>query len=459
MSDPIEELSNFDAGVPVNPMPAAEVRRRGERLRRRNAALVVGGAALAVALVAIPIAVFAGDDGGRPQPAGPSGLTTKALLTADEVPARQRLTEWRESPQQKGEVLACAPQLNSLNDDAEAWVRRDFEADVAGGPPGDVPASVVKTEVLQFADDAAARDQYDRVRGLMFGCPGGDDLATKSVSAHAVVIDRGQGEVRRHDFFAPDICTDCDAIRFDHMGVAHFDDRLVMVSFAEVGGPLEPEGLDATMEELFDAAVTKAGGEVTGVPEEEDSAPEPDPVDFPIDWDLVDMTGDGGEIRGPGPKAEGAAEVSPCDRVVWPATGVDRLAVTTTGPEFAESRELVVFASADQAAAIMEDVRSAIAACPTEVNDLDPTNSPELAWDVLQADTGYDDSVTFSQTYTDGMPGGQVWQLTRVGRAIIAVSTGGEYSRGKSASSATVRLTEITDHMTQEMCDYTEAGC
>ena len=48
------------------------------------------------------------------------------------------------------------------------------------------------------------------------------------------------------------------------MGVAQFDDRVVLVSLAEVGGPLEPEGLDASMDELFQAAVTKAGGEITG---------------------------------------------------------------------------------------------------------------------------------------------------------------------------------------------------
>src|SRR5918992_2949226 len=112
MRDPIEELSSFDPGGSVHPLPAAEVRRRGERLRRRNLALVAGAVA-AVLVVAIPISVLAGgDEGGRPEPAG---LTTDALLTADEVPARERLTEWR-AAQPEGEVLACAPQENSLAD-------------------------------------------------------------------------------------------------------------------------------------------------------------------------------------------------------------------------------------------------------------------------------------------------------------------------------------------------------
>ena len=49
MPDPMDELSNFEPGVPVSPIPAAEVRRRGDRLRRRNTALAVGGAVAAIA--------------------------------------------------------------------------------------------------------------------------------------------------------------------------------------------------------------------------------------------------------------------------------------------------------------------------------------------------------------------------------------------------------------------------
>ena len=459
MPDPIEQLSNFDPGVPVNPLPAAEVRRRGDRLRRRNTAVVGGGAVAAVLLVAVPVAVVAGGDGGEPQPAPPVGLTDEVLLNADEVPARERLTPWRQV-ESEGPVLACAPDGAAL--DPASSVRRDFAADVAGAPADQIPVSAVRTQVLQFEDASEARDSYGQAQRWVLGCPGGDELAAKGVSKYTVELADGEGEWQRHDFYAPDICTECDAIRFDRMGVAQFGDRVVLVSLAEVGGPLEPEGLDATMERLFDAAITRAGGEITGGSASGEGSAEPPSaagVDgVPLDWDLVDMRGDGGKIYGPGPEARGADEVSPCDEVVWPEAGVDRSAVTTTGPEFVESRELVELASADEAVAAMERIRSAIAACPTEINELDPTSNPEQAWEVLPADTGYD-SVTFSLTYTDGLPGGTIWQLTRVGRAILAVSTGGEYSGGDSASFAAERLTEITDRMTPAMCAFTEAGC
>lgn len=59
MPDPIEELHNFPTeGLHVNPLPASEVRRRGDRMRRRNTALAtVGAIAAAVIVVATPFAV------------------------------------------------------------------------------------------------------------------------------------------------------------------------------------------------------------------------------------------------------------------------------------------------------------------------------------------------------------------------------------------------------------------
>ncbi len=138
--------------------------------------------------------------------------------------------------------------------------------------------------MLQFDDAATAKEEYNQAQGWIVGCPGGKDLARKGVSVTTVEIEDGQGEWRQHDFYAPDICTECDAIRFDRMGVAQFDDRVVLVSLAEVGGPLEPEGLDASMDELFQAAVTKAGGEITGAAGEGTGGPAP--LDFQLEIGL-----------------------------------------------------------------------------------------------------------------------------------------------------------------------------
>lgn len=60
MPDPIDQLHDFaQLGTPVNPISATEVRRRGDRLRRRNRVLTgVGTLAAAVVLVGTPIAIL-----------------------------------------------------------------------------------------------------------------------------------------------------------------------------------------------------------------------------------------------------------------------------------------------------------------------------------------------------------------------------------------------------------------
>ena len=447
MPDPIEELSNFEPGVPVNPMSAAEVRRRGDRLRRRKTALVVGGAVAAVVLVAVPVAVFAGgDDGGEPAPAE-QGLTSDVLLTADEVPARERLTAWEEA-EPEGQVLACAPQEPAVLD-ADTSLRRDFAANIAESPADDIPASVVRTEVLQFADVATARQEYEQAQGWIFGCPGGDDLARKGVSVTNVEITDGQGEWRQHDFYAPDICTECDAVRFDRMGIAQFDDRVVLLSLAEVGGPLEPEGLDASMDELFTAAVTKAGGEIT----DQGTAEVPQALDFPIENGLA--TDSDSSIDGPGPDVEGV--ILPegfCGAAAWPSSEpAARLAVKVTGPEYGIWRELVTFDSTDEAVAVVEELRAAVADCPQVAAD-DPAN--DLSFVSHDVDSGYDDA-TFSYTYSEGL-GGVVYQFVRVGHAVLATAQAGEWSP-ETAKSGAEELNGENTQLIPLMCEYTEEGC
>jgi len=73
MSDPIQDLKNFHPeGLNVNPLPASEVRRRGDRRRHRSNALAAIGGVAAVALIATPLALVArGEDRTAPQPAAP----------------------------------------------------------------------------------------------------------------------------------------------------------------------------------------------------------------------------------------------------------------------------------------------------------------------------------------------------------------------------------------------------
>jgi hypothetical protein len=77
MSDPINDLENFNSeGLPVNPLAPSEVRRLGDRMRRRrNVTAAVAGVA-AVAVIAAPIALFAGRDNSSAPAPDPTTSTT-----------------------------------------------------------------------------------------------------------------------------------------------------------------------------------------------------------------------------------------------------------------------------------------------------------------------------------------------------------------------------------------------
>jgi hypothetical protein len=454
MPDPIEQLSDFEPGVPMSPMSPAEIRRRGERRRRRNAVLAVGGAAAAVLLVAVPLAVVDGDDdgGGTPEPAQ-QPISTDDLLDASELPARPDLTPYEETLPE-GQLLACAPAPPASLDEARGF-RRDFRADFAEGPTEGPPNSVIRTEVLQFDDAAEAREAYDRAQGWLFGCPGGDNLARKGVSVTEYELEDGVGEWRLHEFYAPDICEECDAIRFDRMGIAQFGDRMVAVSLAEVGGPLEPEGLDQSMHDLFFAAVEKAGGEITGAAGASDLPSGPDSLDFPIETGLPEIDGEEFRMDGPGPEVDGVLLPEGfCGAGAWPADGTTgRLAVQVSGPEYGMTRELVTFISADEASLTISALRDAVQACPVVPGD-EPAN--DLTLRTVDVDSGYDDA-TFAVTYGEGL-GGTVFQFVRVGHAVLATAHGGEYSPSTVAAGAR-ELNRENQQLTPLMCEYTEEGC
>lgn len=180
-----------------------------------------------------------------------AGVSADDLLLPGDVPLRDRLGPWRVSAP-TGTVLACHPgTLDELG--AAALSESAFDATIAGYPDQD-PSSVVRTAVLGFADEAAAGTAYDTVTSWIRDCPDG----TKVPGRTDATVEGGRGSWWVRMFSAPDVCTDCDATRFDRMGVAQLGDRLVLVSLAEVGGPMEPEGLDDTMTALFDAAVDRA---------------------------------------------------------------------------------------------------------------------------------------------------------------------------------------------------------
>ena len=100
MSDPTRDLAGLDAvHLGAAPLPASEVRRRGDRLRRRNAALVTAGAGAAVAAVLVPVALLAGgSDRATPSPVGPAGTPSATAPATPSEPAETSTGTPTEAP-------------------------------------------------------------------------------------------------------------------------------------------------------------------------------------------------------------------------------------------------------------------------------------------------------------------------------------------------------------------------
>ncbi|GAB3770516.1 hypothetical protein FB382_000504 [Nocardioides ginsengisegetis] len=123
MSDPFEELRHLQQGIDVNPLPASEVRRRGDRMRRRNTAVAVAGGIAAIALVAVPLSIAAGGSNhSAPQP-GPA--TTSPSASAD---AGAKVS-WRQSIPADFPLTQGFPKTNG-NDGSPVTVQKPTDVEV-----------------------------------------------------------------------------------------------------------------------------------------------------------------------------------------------------------------------------------------------------------------------------------------------------------------------------------------
>jgi hypothetical protein len=173
---------------------------------------------------------------------------------------------------------------------------------------------------------------------------------------------------------------------------------------------------------------------------------------------IVDMSGDGGEVAGPAADLQGVDRTLACGKTVLdqslPMTG--RLVATGSGPEYGEVHQVVSYPDAGTALAQMTYLRDLISGCPRVAGDVSTLGWSAMLFVPTTADTGYDTS-TFGQ-YLEGAPGVGTWQVTRVGRAVLFVTTAGEISQAGLTTDAE-QLTRTTHQLAPLLCGFTDAGC
>lgn len=206
--------------------------------------------------------------------------------------------------------------------------------------------------------------------------------------------------------------------------------------------------------------------------------PSPDPSELPtaadpvpdgqLDLDGLDLTAgmstnDDGSLPQIGIDGQGVGPLSPCATEPTeaadeqsPAQPVQRLTAEVSGPEYSEAREVRVYETVEEATAVLDAVSAEAGTCPEQ-------EVGGTGW-LLEQDTGGlpGDSRLLVRTYEqDGTtpPGAVWWQLTRVGRALVLASTGGEFLPGQGLEQGIAEDTADLVPVVETVCSAQGGPC
>ena len=483
MSDPIRDLENLKhEGMNVNPLPASEVRRRGTRLRRRNNAIAAVGALAVIAVIATPIAVVArGGDHAGPGP----------VDTPSPSPTQTVRTDWLQTiPGSSDDFdLTALPESATFSYE----VRPDSVVDdltLCGVPTFSTRSNDPVAPAVDTRGATHAEAGTDGNAGRTLALYENDQVAAKVLDAvrHGVETcpteQQGQGAPLVYAAVDTDLPTD-DSFVFTEQARMDQDlyADLTVFQVARVGNAvyLATDHTSAGGQQVVDAEVQRMAGlsapvlsdmcifaaepcgspsavttSSSAAPNIGEGAVSAIPAGFPLDRGIAAPEG---PLDGPSAKSDGVPALDLCGASAWPATDVvERLAVTSTMPQFRESRELVTFARTDDASAAIQRVEEGLQSCSVIPGDTAANDKLVDVQPVDDADLGGpDESVTLSITYREGLGGG-IYQFVRVGRAVYGTFVEGEYSRDAAAQAAG-ELAGKTKAIVPEMCIWTVTGC
>lgn len=452
MRDPIDTLTSLDPGDDVDPLPAAEIRRRGDARRRRRIAGMGATAALALATAVVVPSLL--DRGAPIAPADPEPSTGWVTTIPDDATLTPAVDGFEDRFTWVTDDTATG--VSTLGLCGEAAYPLDAVTDrlAADSQPTGESADAAGRELRLYADDAAAREALQRVRDAVAGCPQEDHDGTTWLNQELVQAgEMGEESTAVGRTFAVDgqATPGLELWTFVRVGNA-----IAAIHVYSEHGDLETGyALDGDMPPLQAIVDGMCLYSLEGCAE-----PTPSPTssvcdgcigDFPVDRYLPT----GAEYTEFDPTSP-AQVVTVCQDQVWPVDEypgyMEGHGVGVIGPEMVEMRWVANFGDGELAGTAMEDVREAVSDCLlTEVDDT------EFAVTELDGGTGQDE-VTFALVELGAGPNGAVYQLVRVGSAILFSASAGEYTL-ESAQDAADDLSEQSADLAGEMCVFTEDGC
>lgn len=449
MRDPIEELENFTVpGTPMTPLPAAEVRRRGDRIRRRNNVLAGAAAVAVVAAIVTPVAVLADRDDSRSIDPAPQ---TDWVTT---VPA--------DFPLNNGMFGEPKVTTRSGIDDIElcettAWSPTDpvGTVDLAGARFEENEAYQGRTLAL-YSDATSAEAAMAEIRTGVENCPRDENGTGLPLVNELVSLDLSGDDWLTVVQQAKDAASFSDLTVWEV--VRSGNALLIDSSFGMAGGDQvvsDTAALLANRSEIVRGQLCVFSADPCATPPRiPEEAPDPGtgegavsaiPSGLQLGRGLSSFEGE--PVDGPSPTAEGVPALELCGTSVWPVTGVERLAVTVSGPEYRENRELVTFASSAELTAALDALRASS----------DPTCAPDgRPMESYDEQVG-DDSVTFAMGY-EGGTGLDIYQFVQVGRSLLATR---RMTEGflDSAEASVRYVTKANKGLVPDLCPFTERGC
>ncbi|GAA4375663.1 hypothetical protein [Nocardioides caricicola] len=432
MPDPIDELENFSIpGPPMNPMPAAEVRRRGDRIRRRNNALATVGGIAAVAVIATPFAVFAGGqsspDDVDPAPAPQWSTTVPDSFDIAALPEGSTYSFEVVDGSTVDDVTLCgAPAFSTASNDPAGPA-----TDTVGATWTELESSGTADRTLAvYADGATAQTALDGFRQAVLDC--GQDR-TGGVSTVNDVVDRAVPGAE--DSFVYTNQVKNGALLFDMTAyeVARVGNALYVAnSHTSAGGDQAMDTVDLLIEHsapvLDQMCVFSIEGCDPARPDASEGVDEPTgltgaiPDSFPLEKGLPTDPQGGVGLEGPSHDLDLAVynlenNLRACGVA---ATGlpkaIDTLNAGFRSPAAAVLRQLRTFDSVDEAQAYAEGVMAPFASC-TE----DPEGGVTKIYEVTPEEAGDHAASAMMRVEVDGEPGVgyQLVQVVRVGQAVL----------------------------------------
>lgn len=442
--DPLQQLADFGTGGPVNPLPAAEVRRLGDRRRARRTAVSAVAGVTAVLAVAVPAAIYAGRDGGSQPPEVVETPTVTSI--PDDFPLDRNAYDFgadgdRQGPAAAVEVeraLPCGaePLASAAESDRLAFVN-------SGGEFTD------SRELLLFDDEAAALGVMQATRRAV------DECATDDSGPIPLLWTTEEAD------------TGADSVTFrqgvpEEMGGTTYQYTRVGAAILAVQWSGEGGG-DVAEQTAVTQAITPAMCLFTAEGCAGES-PSPAPTgtvreiadDFPLADGFPERSEHGEKgYTGPNRTIDPIA-YELCGKPLPEPVFRDRLLAGYENPEDYRTRQLTTYADADAAVAASRAIIEAFRECATEGPDADGYTSEREVQELTLGGESW--AVLDRATYDGGAtPFGGTLLVVRVGRAVLLEDHGGH--AGYPTPDGIQELSERLAAPIAAMCAFTVAGC